>query len=361
MHPMRILDRHLLRSMALPFIVGLLLFVLILLAEVAYNISSTIVGGRVSADLIIKYLLLRTPRAIVWSLPFGTLLGVSMAITNLAHHGEITAMRAGGISFSRICAGVILVGIVASGAGIALNEYVVPRTMELSEQTLAQMMMTQPVVREAYNQYFRDGEGRFFYVRDMLPAENLLRNVVIWTRDDTGRIRSITLADRAELEDTIWTLQDGSSVNLDERGSLEGQIQRFDEREVRLSAALQQYYADQRSAAEMAPHELKDLIEVRELTGRDTHQLQVYLHFKYSIPVACLVFAMIAAPLGQRYARHGTYVGVVLAIIAVFLYNGLRSWTLAFGLAGAIDPLIAGWTPNAFFGLLGLLLFLLER
>ena len=82
---MRLLDRHLLRSVALPFVIGLLLFVLILLAEVAYNISSTIVGGRVSVDLIIRYLLLRTPRAIVWSLPFGTLLGVAMAITSLAH------------------------------------------------------------------------------------------------------------------------------------------------------------------------------------------------------------------------------------------------------------------------------------
>lgn len=347
--------------MVLPFMVGLLLFVLILLAEVAYHISSTIVGGRVSADLIIKYLLLRTPRAIVWSLPFGTLLGVSMTITALAHHGEITAMRAGGISFGRICAGVILFATVAGAGGVALNQYVVPPTMQASQDTLAEMMMTQPVVREAYNQYFRDEEGRFFYVRDMLPAENLLRKVAIWTRDEAGRIRSITLAEQAELHGTTWVLQNGSSVSLDERGGIEGRIERFDEREVTLTRALQQYYAERRSAAEMAPHELRELIEVRERTGASTQQLQVYLHFKYSIPAACLVFALIAAPLGHRYAHHGTYVGVVVAIIAVFLYNGVRSWTLAFGLAGALDPIVAGWTPNAIFGLLGVVLFLTER
>lgn len=358
---MRTIDRHILRSLMLPFAVGLLLFVLILLAEVAYNISSTIVGGRVSAGLIIKYLLLRTPRAIVWSLPFGTLLGVSMAVTSLAHHGEITAMRAGGVSFARICAGIVAVGVIASAGGIALNEYVVPRTMEASQETLYEMMRTQPVVREAYDQYFRDEEGRFFYVREMLPAENLLRQVTIWTRDEAGRIRSITIAERAELDGAVWTLLEGASVSLDERGGLDGRVDRFSEREVRLSRALQQYYADQRSAAEMAPYELKELIEVRERTGRGTHQLQVYLHFKYSIPLACLVFALIAAPLGHRYARHGTYVGVVVAIIAVFLYNGVRSWTLAFGLAGAIDPLVAGWTPNVIFGILGLLLFVTER
>jgi lipopolysaccharide export system permease protein len=338
-----------------------MLFVLILLAEVAYNISSTIVGGRVAPDLIIRYLLLRTPRAIVWSLPFGTLLGVAMSMTTLAHYGEITAMRAGGVSFVRISAALIFAGALAAGGGLALNHYVVPDTMEQAQQALADMMMTQPVVREAHNQFFRDEQGRFFYVRDMLPAENLLREVTIWTRDEQGRVRSIMAAERADLQGTVWTLHDGSRARLDEHGGVVGGIQRFETETVRLTRALQQYYAERRSAAEMAPYELQELIEVREQTGGDTQRFRVYLHFKYSIPIACLVFAIIAAPLGHRYAKHGTYVGVVVALLVVFLYNGLRSWTLAFGLAGALDPMVAGWAPDAVFGVLGLILLARER
>lgn len=357
---MRLLDRNLLRSVALPFIIGLLLFVLILLAEVAYNISSTIVGGRVAPELIIKYLLLRAPRAIVWSLPFGTLLGVSMAITALAHHGEITAMRAGGISFQRICAGLIAVGALASAAGIALSQYVVPQTMTASQEALAEMMMTQAVVREAHNQYFRDEQGRIFYVRDMLPDENLLRQVAVWERDPSGAVRSITIADRAELNDRVWTLRDGATIRLDEHGEPVDDIEHFGERTVTLARALQKYYSEQRSPVELAPQELQDLIAVRHATGSETHQLEVYLHFAYSIPAACLIFAMIAAPLGHRYARHGTYVGVVVAILVVFVYNGVRSWTLAFGLAGAMPPSWAGWAPDVIFGVLGIMLLARE-
>ncbi len=355
---MRLLDRNLLRAVTLPFIIGLLLFVLILLAEVAYNISSTIVGGRVAPELIIKYLLLRAPRAVVWSLPFGTLLGVSMAMTGLAHHGEITAMRAGGISFQRICAPLVAVGALASAVGIALAQYVVPSTMTASQETLAEMMMTQAVVREAHNQYFRDEQGRFFYVRDMLPDENLLRQVVIWERDSSGAVRSITIADRAELNDRIWTLRAGAIVRLDEQGQPVGEIERFGERTVTLARALQKYYAEQRSPVELAPHELQELIAVKRATGSATHRLEVYLHFAYSIPAACLIFVLIAAPLSHRYARHGTYVGVVVAILVVFLYNGLRSWTLAFGLAGAMPPAWAGWAPDLIFGVLGIVLLM---
>ncbi|HCA48691.1 MAG TPA: hypothetical protein DEP45_15465, partial [Armatimonadetes bacterium] len=229
---MRIIDRYLLGRLILPFIVGLMLFVLILLAEVAYNISSTIVGGRVSAELIIRYLLLRTPRAIVWSLPFGTLLGVAMSVTTLAHYGEITAIRAGGVSFTRICAPMIIAGALASGGGLALNQYVVPTTMEAAQQALADMMMTQAVVREAHNQFFRDEQGRFFYVRDMLPAENLLREIAIWTRNGEGRISEVMVAQSAHLQGTVWTLYDGARVALDERGGLGAEVEQFASREV---------------------------------------------------------------------------------------------------------------------------------
>lgn len=358
---MRLLDRYIARHLVIPFFIGVLLFVLILLGEVAYHIGSTIMGGRVSALLIMKYLLLRAPRAIVWSLPFGCLLGVSMAFTDLAHHGELTAMRAAGLPMWRICVAAIAIGVLGSALGIAMNRLVVPPTMGAAQAALTEMMQAQPVVNQAYDQYFRDEQGRFYFVGEMLPAENLLRRVMIWERDAQGRLHTITAAESAALMGSTWTLRDGLIVAIDERGEPAGPAQRFASRTVQLGRALQDYYAERRTPAEMAPHELLDLIGVKRETGAGTHQLEVYLHFKYSIPLACLVFALIAAPLAHRYAGHGTYVGVLLAIVTVFLYNGVRSWTLAFGLAGTLPPVVAGWTPDLVFGVLGVVLLLREH
>ncbi len=358
---MRLLDRHVLAHLVVPFLIGILLFMLILLGEVAYHIGSTIVGGRVSALLIIKYLLLRAPRAIVWSLPFGSLLGVAMAVSGLAHHGELTAIRSAGVSMPRLCASAIAIGALASVLGIGMNALVVPSAMREAQAALTEMMMTQPVADEAYDQFFRDEQGRFYYVAEMLPAENLLRRVMIWDRDSEGRLRTITSAERAGMSGTIWTLRDGSVARLDERGQIDGRVEKFSTKTIELSRALQHYYSEQRTPAEMAPHELQELITVRQATGGDTQRLEVYLHFKYSIPLACLVFVLIAAPLAHRYSRHGTYTGVVLAIVIVFLYNGVRSWTLAFGLAGTLSPVFAGWSPDVLFGIVGLLLLLRER
>ncbi|HUS81036.1 MAG TPA: LptF/LptG family permease [Armatimonadota bacterium] len=357
---MRLLDRYILSHLLVPFFIGVLLFVLILLGEVAYHIGSTIVGGRVSALLIIKYLMLRAPRALVWSLPFGCLLGVSMTISGLAHHGELTAIRAGGAPMWRICASALALGVLASGAGIVMNRLLVPPTMQAAERAVAEMMQSQPVVNEAYDQYFRDEAGRFYYVGEMRPAENLLRRVMIWERDDHQRLERIIAAESAELSGNIWTLRDGAVINIGEQGEMTGPAERFSTRTVQLARALQDYYAERRTPAELAPHELLELINVRRQTGSETHQMEVYLHFKYSIPLACLVFVLIAAPLAGRYARYGTYTGVLLAIVVVFLYNGVRSWTLAFGLAGTLSPVAAGWTPDVLFGILGVLLMFRE-
>jgi len=89
---------------------------------------------------------------------------------------------------------------------------------------------------------------------------------------------------------------------------------------------------------------------------KDSQALAVELQFKYSIPAACIVFALIGAPLAFRFSRWGIFGGVLLAILMVFLYNGVRSWTLAFGLAGTLHPVIAGWLQNVLFGGIGVLM-----
>ena len=111
----------------------------------------------------------------------------------------------------------------------------------------------------------------------------------------------------------------------------------------------------------MSAVELGQMISALGPAGGDTQKLAVQYHFKYSIPLACLIFALIAAPISFRFAHYGSFVGIVIAILIVFLYNGARSWTLAFGLAGSLDPLLAGWIPDMLFGALGVYLLTATR
>jgi len=359
---MRRLDRYILRQFVLPFIVGVLIFVIILLGDEARKLSAIIMGTRVSPQLIALYLLYRAPQALVWSLPVGTLVGVAMTMTNISRRLEAVAMRTAGVSFARISLSLVLIGIVASGASFAVNEWLVPTSNEASRQVFATITHSQPVVRQEYNQFFRDDQGRIFYVRQMNADNNELSEIAIWQANAAGQLSSITVARRATLRGSVWMLEQGYTVYLDEQGNIkEDERTEFARQPIKLYRALQHYYTEKRTPYEMTADELAHLLATLAQTGQPTYTLRTYWHFKYAIPVACLVFALIAAPLADRYAHLGSFTGLTIAILLVFLYNGVRSWGLALGLAGSVPPMLAAWAQNIIFGAIGLYLLLTRR
>ena len=86
----------------------------------------------------------------------------------------------------------------------------------------------------------------------------------------------------------------------------------------------------------------------------DSYEIEVYK--KYSIPVACIVFALIGCPLGVRARRGGIATGLGVSIGLFLLY-----WTFLIGgedLAdrGFVSPGVAMWSADVLIGLGGLLL-----
>ncbi|MBN1348189.1 LptF/LptG family permease [candidate division KSB1 bacterium] len=89
---------------------------------------------------------------------------------------------------------------------------------------------------------------------------------------------------------------------------------------------------------------------------RKNHVLLVEVHKKYSIPVACIVFIIIGAPLGILSRRGNMAVSGGIGLFFFILY-----W--AFLIAGEeladrqfISPAVAMWAPNVIVGLFGVYL-----
>jgi lipopolysaccharide export system permease protein len=358
---MKILDRYICRQLFVPFLIGVITFAVIMLGDAARQLGTLVLGLRAPLPLIAKYLLYYAPHAIVWAMPVGTVVAVAMALTSLKSHGEIEAMRASGASIVRVCTPILVLGFIISFVALGINEYVVPAASKRASAAFTEMTRTQPIVREQYDVYFKDDEGRLFYVGHMDAESNQLQNVVIWSEDTEGNVTDITAATWAELDHNVWILREGNTVRLTANAESIESVEKFGKKAIKLTKALQDYYTVRQRDMEMSGAQLGDLIRTVGPAGTNTHKLQVKWHFKYSIPLACFVFALIAAPVSLRFAHHGTFVGVVVAILVVFLYNGVRSWTLAFGLAGSLHPMLAGWTQNVLFALIGLIMLLRSK
>ena len=63
-----------------------------------------------------------------------------------------------------------------------------------------------------------------------------------------------------------------------------------------------------------------------------------------------------ATPLGIGYSRRGILASVAAAIGLVFAMNFLVHLFLALGEGDRVSPIVAGWTPNVIFFVIGLYL-----
>jgi lipopolysaccharide export system permease protein len=94
------------------------------------------------------------------------------------------------------------------------------------------------------------------------------------------------------------------------------------------------------------------------VSRRSINSLLVEVHKKYSIPMACLVFVLIGAPLGILSRQSGFATAGWLSIVFFLIY-----WAFLIGgeqLAdrGILGPVPAMWSANAVVGVIGLFLFM---
>ena len=80
-------------------------------------------------------------------------------------------------------------------------------------------------------------------------------------------------------------------------------------------------------------------------------------HSRLALPFACLVFMIIAMPLGIQNRRSGKAAGFSLSIGVILLYYVALSAFKGFGEKGTLPPFVACWAPNFLFLAMGAYLF----
>ncbi len=109
-------------------------------------------------------------------------------------------------------------------------------------------------------------------------------------------------------------------------------------------------------APEMTIAELRAEIEQRRMQGLSTHNETMYIHQKFSIPVACLVFGLIALCLGVTNSKDSKHASFVIGLAVVFVYWMFFLLGQAMARAKWLPPELARWVPDILLGAVGIVL-----
>ena len=326
---------------------------LLVVIDLTDNLEKFLQRGLARADIAMSYLYW-IPESMFMVLPAAVLFATVFAIGAFTRHSEVTAAKASGISFYRLCLPIFAGAVLAAGLDLALAE-IVPVSNARRNDLLEEDRFRGTTSR--YNFAFAGEFGRVYKVGALDTTTGLLEQLQIERRGTGPDYPTVVVsAPRAHWKaDSGWTLEAGD-MKLVTDSTPEVAISFKGMRDSRFAERPADMLTKPRSPQEMRYRELTRFINTLERSGGDANTLRVERALKIAIPVTCIIIALFGAPLATSTQRGGAAygIGISLAVTVVFLM--LIQLTKAIGGKGLLPPDIAAWVPSAIFGVLGLVL-----
>jgi LPS export ABC transporter permease LptG len=115
----------------------------------------------------------------------------------------------------------------------------------------------------------------------------------------------------------------------------------------------------QRGERELAVEDLAALAAELRAAGQSPHRPIMEIHKKFSVPIACFVFALLGVALGASHRKDGKLGAFVLGIAVIFAYYVIMYGAEALTKGFWIPAWLSMWMPNVLLGAAGV--FLLVR
>jgi lipopolysaccharide export system permease protein len=356
----RLLDRYVVGLWIRLFVLTALGFPLVsILINLTDSLNKLLDRGLTVRQIAVSYVY-SVPENMFLVMPAAVLFATVFTIGNMARHSEITAVKAGGLSFRRLMVPIVVLSALAAGLGVVVGELAPGATARQAE---LQKARPEGPTSARFNFVYRADEGWVYTVKSLELATRKLKQV-LFERQGTGLDYPglVITADSATYDARAgaWRLWNGASrviATPDRQGT-------FEFRSLRLGSFTQapaDLLAEPKAPDEMRYAELGRYIEALQRSGNDANKLIVERALKLAIPATCLIIAVFGAPLAITSPRSGTAFGVAISLGTTVLFLLLMQIAKAVGAGGVVDPVVAAWMPSTLFLLIGLLLLVRVR
>lgn len=363
---MKALDRYIVSEMVRPFLGSLGVCVVLLVGHTLWTIADVALENEVPAGVVMRFCLLRVPWALSLALPVSVLFASALAVSRLARDNEIFACGFSGVSTTRVLAPTLIVGLLASGLSFAVGELFVPWASTAGEDLARNMILGRKAFAVAVGRFIEAGPNSYAYALGV-GADGSIEGLLVFQALPNSPPALLT-AERAHLEGDLLVLERPTTYYArTDGGFVRGPGERA---EIDVSRVVRQFWRGRPGLQEMGLGQL--LREMESLRGRGIRGLARYelqAHWRLALPLACLVFAVLAGPMTLRFERGGSLVGLLVTVLCMFAYFIIMIWTepIMAGLQAVLGaqspwpPFIAAWWGTVLFAGVGGYLLATQR
>lgn len=390
------LYRYVIKAHVGPFLFSFVIITFILVMDIIFQIANLIIGKNLDLFIVLEVFALNLAWIVAVSIPMSVLVASLMAFGRLSADNEVTAFRAGGVSFFQMVSPILVSGIFLGGGHLFFMDVILPEANYRARSLMNDIHRARPTLLFTAGIFMKDIPGYSILIDRVNPRNNEIESITIYETSDmryprlmTARSGEFHVNETGSRLDLM--LYDGELFQQDESSGryfkevFERQrfsistapsgVQRSEggtrgDRELNIEmmrSKIDEWQLDIDEAAAklefgpVSPEAEADSVQTARAEAERTISLRqrqknsyvVEIHKKYAISAACFVFVLIGAPLGVRLRRGSMGVSVGVSLCFFLLY-----WACLLGgeeLADRdlIDPVWAMWAANIVIGVPG--------
>lgn len=360
----RIIDRYVIREIIPPFLLALLVFTFVLIIPFIIELAEQMIAKGVPAFTIVQLAITLLPAQLALTIPIALLIGLLVGLGRLSADREFVVMMACGVSPYRLLRPIMVFAVICWGATSWVLLKAMPDSNQRYREITTEIAMSRAEGEVRPRVFFEDFPNVVLYVREV-PTNG--QGWVDVLAADTGNPSApvIYLAKRGRM--VIDRDKRTIDMVLEEGTRHSTKIQDWDAYEVvkfgRTIVSLNPESVFPRTGPARGDRELRiEELQVRaaELVaqGQSPHNQIMEIHKKFSIPVACFVFAVLGLALGASNRKDGKLAAFVLGIGVIFAYYVIMYTAGALTKGFWVPAWLSMWIPNIILGAAGVFLLI---
>ena len=374
-------DRYILREVAPPFGIGLLLCAFVLLMNQILLLAELFITKGVSFGLAAEVLIYLIPSLLAFAVPMAVLMGILAGLSRLSTDSEIVAFRTLGISSRRLARPVFVFAFAGWLVTSYLTLFLAPRANYKWVQTITGSVLAKVQVRIVPREFNETVPKMVLYIRE-IDRDKTWRNVFVYLTKEPAEPRLILAREGRldlfpETKTATLVLTDGTVHSYPLAEPEKYSITSFKRLEEGID--VESLFASMAGRKRVRE---KDILELREgvrelrveltalkLRGadvpeptlrektRDYRAHWIEIHKKFALPFVCFIFVLLGLPLGMTTKKGGRTSGFTISIAVILLYYILITAGEKLAMDGKVSPFMGMWGPNLLLSLAGLYLF----
>jgi LPS export ABC transporter permease LptG/LPS export ABC transporter permease LptF len=368
---MRILSRYVFREVLSSSVLAVAVATFIVFLQNPGKLLLEVLVRTSATPLVVfELFLLALPKVLTLTIPFGILVGILVGLGRLASDGEITAMRASGISSRAVTPPVVTFCLIAVAMAAAASLWLTPKSLQ-SEFRIVNRLFAEKLTADIQPRVFDESfPKKVLYVGDVRTGSPTVWDQVFMADLTPPEERSsssgkplegpkVTIAQQAIPTPDIkhnriqLTMRNVSAHETAKDG--QGFHEAFPNGDQVLDAT-QTEEKKARAFLDMPTMELFHFVRTSDRRTDDGATSRVELHSRFALPLACLMLGLVGIPLGIQTRKGGKSAGYIMAILLAFLCYYLSFITLtSMARKHSISPELGTWLPDVVFCVAGII------